>query len=77
MLPINETTFMKAKLAEWISQSVQDMNEKMRSKDEHCWRKTGILDAWDIAKRPDLMIKAAEDVRRLFPNSERGYEWAV
>ena len=27
-LPINETPFMKAKLAEWISQSVEDMNEK-------------------------------------------------
>ena len=69
-LPINETPFMKAKLAEWISQSVEDMNEKKKSKVEHCWRKTGLLAAWDAEQLPELMRKAALELKRLFPNSE-------
>ena len=70
MLPINETAVMKAKLAEWISESVVIMNERKRVKVEHCWRKTGLLDIWDVEKRSFLMTTAVSEISRLFPNSQ-------
>ena len=69
-MPINETTVMKAKLAEWINCAVDEMNTKKREKPVHCWSKTYFLDIWDVEKRPFLFEKAQSERTRLFPNAD-------
>jgi hypothetical protein len=70
ILPINETVVMKAKLAEWISESVKVMNEKKQEKVKHCWNKTGILAIWDVHERSMLTPQAFQEVARLFPSHD-------
>ena len=69
VLPINESAVMKAKLTEWISQAVQEMQQSKQREEKilQCYEKTGVLDVWS-SKRHELYLEAVEKRRELFPN---------
>jgi hypothetical protein len=59
---------MKALFADWISESVNVMNDRMQEKVVHCWGKTGLLAIWDVTERAALALKAFAETSRLFPS---------
>ena len=69
VVPINESAVMKAKLTEWISQAVQEMQQSKQREEKilQCYEKTGVLDVWS-SKRHELYLEAVEKRRELFPN---------
>ena len=64
-------------MAEWISESVNVMNDKKREKVVHCWGKTGLLAIWDVNERAALVPKAFAETSRLFPSSDIDNSGAV
>ena len=70
-LPINEsaeiTSEIKAKLTEYISKAVQEMQQSKQREENilQCYKKTGVLDAWSL-KGHELYQDAVEKCRELF-----------
>ena len=70
-LPINESTVMKAHLAEWIREAVIKMNDKKSQSVVHCWEKTGLLAIWNVDERACMAPNPFAEVARLFPGHEK------
>ena len=69
ILPINKSTVMKAKLTEWISKAVCEMQQSKQLGEKFlgCYEKTGVLDSWS-SKRHKLYQEAVDKCCELFPN---------
>ena len=70
IIPVNETKTMKVLLTSWISSTIETLNESKQAKIVHCWRKTGLLEAFEAtpAKKTELLAEAMSRKLELFPN---------
>ena len=70
LIPVNETKTMKILLTCWISSTIETLNKSKQEKIVHCWRKTGLLEAFEAtpAKKTELLAEAMSRKLELFPN---------
>lgn len=70
VIPVNETKTMKILLTCWISSTIETLNKSKQDKIVHCWRKTGLLEAFEAtpAKKTELLAEAMSRKNELFPN---------
>ena len=54
----------------WISSTIETLNKSKQEKVVHCWRKTGLLEAFEAApqKKTELLAEAMSRKLELFPN---------
>ena len=70
VIPVNETKTMKIMCTCWISSTIEILNKSKQEKIVHCWRKTGLLEAFEAtpAKKTQLLAEAMSRRLELFPN---------
>jgi hypothetical protein len=70
IIPVNETKTMKVLLTSWISSTIETLNESKQAKIVHCWRKTGLLEAFEAtpAEKTELLAEVMSRKLELFPN---------
>ena len=70
VIPVNETKTMKMLLTVWISSTIETLNKSKQEKIVHCWRKTGLLEAFEAApqRKTELLAEAMSRKFELFPN---------
>ena len=70
VIPVNETKTVKILCACWISTTTETLNKSKQEKIVHCWRKTGLFEAYESVPETKTQLLAEAMSRKLevFPN---------